>query len=82
MSQPSEPTQNVWESAWQNNKGMFLILLSEIAGSSMDAIVRFLQQGGNGMHTFQVCNRSENLFGSLLIPTGHLSTHGYDVHPQ
>lgn len=33
---------------------MFLILLAEIAGSSMDAMVRFLQQGGRGMHPFQV----------------------------
>ncbi|KAG0649054.1 putative transport [Hyphodiscus hymeniophilus] len=45
---------NAWKAVWQNNKGMFLILLSEIAGSSMDAIVRFLQQGGHGMHPFQV----------------------------
>jgi hypothetical protein len=33
---------------------MLMILVSEIAGSSMDAIVRFLQQGGNNMHPFQV----------------------------
>jgi hypothetical protein len=39
---------------WQNNKGMFLILLAVITGSSMDAIVRFLQQGGGRMHAFQV----------------------------
>ena len=49
-----EPTQSAWRTVWQNNKGMFLILLSEIAGSSMDAIARFLQQGGHGMHPFQV----------------------------
>jgi hypothetical protein len=46
---------STWRAVWQNNKGMFLILLAEIAGSSMDAIVRFLQQGGHGMHPFQVC---------------------------
>ncbi|KAL3428206.1 duf6 domain-containing protein [Phlyctema vagabunda] len=49
-----DATPSLWRSTWQNNKGMFLILLSEIAGSSMDAIVRFLQQGGHGMHPFQV----------------------------
>lgn len=47
-------SQNVWRRVWHDNKGMFLILLSNIAGSSMDAIVRFLQQGGNGFHVFQV----------------------------
>lgn len=46
--------QSSWRAIWQNNKGMFLILLAEITGSSMDAIVRFLQQGGRGMHPFQV----------------------------
>ncbi|RDW57442.1 hypothetical protein BP6252_13780 [Coleophoma cylindrospora] len=50
----SPPKPSVWRSVWQNNKGMLLILLSEVAGSSMDAIVRFLQQGGHGMHPFQV----------------------------
>lgn len=43
-----------WRGLWQANKGALLILLSEIAGSSMDAIVRFLQQGGHGIHPFQV----------------------------
>jgi hypothetical protein len=51
-----EGTPGKLKTVWQNNKGMFLILLSEIAGSSMDAIVRFLQQGGHGMHPFQVCS--------------------------
>jgi hypothetical protein len=50
-----EHTRSASRSVWQNNKGMFLILISEMAGSSMDAIVRFLQQGGHGMHPFQVC---------------------------
>lgn len=48
------PSQSAWETAWQNNKGVFFILISEIAGSTMDAIVRFLQQGRHGMHPFQV----------------------------
>jgi hypothetical protein len=55
VSDGIQPSQSTWKSAWQDNKGMFLILLSEIAGSSMDAIVRFLQQGERRMHPFQVC---------------------------
>lgn len=51
---PDRVTQSTWKRVWTNNKGMFFILISEIAGSSMDAIVRFLQQGGHGMHPFQV----------------------------
>jgi hypothetical protein len=47
-------SRSTWRAVWQNNKGMFLILLAEMAGSSMDAIVRFLQQGGRSMHPFQV----------------------------
>jgi len=43
-----------WKSIWQENKGMILILISEVAGSSMDAIARFTQQGEQGMHPFQV----------------------------
>jgi hypothetical protein len=59
------PTQSAWKAVWTNNKGMFFILISEIAGSSMDAIVRFLQQGGHGMHPLQVCSAQE----SFLHPT-------------
>lgn len=52
----SEPDQSVWRSIWQNNKGALLILSSVICGASMDAIARFLQQGGAGFHTLQVCS--------------------------
>lgn len=52
-TQEEEPVSGWW-TTWENNKGMFLILISEIVGSSMDAIVRFLQQGGHGMHPLQV----------------------------
>lgn len=45
--------QSAWKTAWENNKGAALILISEAFGSSNDAIVRFLQQGGYGMHPFQ-----------------------------
>lgn len=46
--------QTAMKSAWCGNKGIFLILLAQVAGSTMDAIARFLQQGGHGMHSFQV----------------------------
>lgn len=62
---PAEPEQSIWRSTWQNNKGALLILSSVICGASMDAIARFLQQGGAGFHTLEVCRfivprRSEN----------------------
>ncbi|KAG9518856.1 hypothetical protein KCV07_g5142, partial [Aureobasidium melanogenum] len=53
-SNASESKSNVFKSVWCNNKGVFLILLAQATGSTMDAIVRFLQQGGHGMHPFQV----------------------------
>ncbi|KAI5199294.1 hypothetical protein E4T39_06368 [Aureobasidium subglaciale] len=53
-SNSSETKPNAFEKVWRNNKGVFLILLAQATGSTMDAIVRFLQQGGHGMHPFQV----------------------------
>ncbi|TVY27918.1 putative transport protein [Lachnellula hyalina] len=50
----TESSQSGWRSVWNDNKGMFLVILAEWVGSSMDAMVRFLQQGGHGMHPFQV----------------------------
>lgn len=50
----TEPAQSTWRSIWQNNKGALLILSSVVCGASMDAIARFLQQGGGGFHTLQV----------------------------
>jgi hypothetical protein len=58
---PGRVSRSAWKAVWTKNKGMFLILISEIAGSSMDAIVRFLQQGGHGMHPLQVCSADERL---------------------
>jgi hypothetical protein len=47
--------ESVWSRLYRDNKGAILILLAEVAGSSMDAIVRYLQQGRtHGMHPFQV----------------------------
>lgn len=45
---------NIWQSIWDNNKGALLILISELFGSSMDAMARYLQQGGTRFHPFQV----------------------------
>ncbi|ROV92819.1 hypothetical protein VPNG_09097 [Cytospora leucostoma] len=45
---------SVWRSIWENNQGALLILLSEVCSSSMDAIARFLQQGGTGFPTLQL----------------------------
>ncbi|KUI70900.1 hypothetical protein VM1G_05780 [Cytospora mali] len=50
----TEHKQSAWRSIWENNQGALLILLSEVCGSSMDAIARFLQQGGAGFHTLQI----------------------------
>jgi hypothetical protein len=77
-----EPTQSTWKTIWQNNKGMFLILISEMAGSSMDAIVRFLQQGGsNSMHPFQVRDSHDKEITpeSSLTPTDNLRSNGNDL---
>lgn len=47
--------QSVLKRIYRDNKGACLILLAEVAASSMDAIVRYLQQGrSNGMPAFQV----------------------------
>lgn len=62
---PTQVTQSAWKRVWTNNKGMFLVLLAEVVGSSMDATARFLQQGGHGMHPFQVRN-SRSYFLPLL----------------
>lgn len=45
---------NFWQSIWENNKGALLILISELFGSSMDAMARYLQQGEARFHAFQV----------------------------
>ncbi|KAG4433864.1 hypothetical protein IFR05_010650 [Cadophora sp. M221] len=39
---------------WKDNQGALYIILAQAFGSSMDAMVRFLQQGGNRMHPFQI----------------------------
>jgi hypothetical protein len=50
----SQPKDNIWRSAWNNNRGACLILLAELAGASMDAMARYLQQGETKFHPFQV----------------------------
>ncbi|CZT12185.1 hypothetical protein WAI453_002998 [Rhynchosporium graminicola] len=49
-----EPPESVWSTVWRENRGALYIILAQVFGSSMDAIVRFLQQGGNRMHPFQI----------------------------
>ncbi|KAF2834029.1 hypothetical protein CC86DRAFT_339777 [Ophiobolus disseminans] len=53
-SEASPPKESIWKSAWNNNKGACLILLAELAGASMDAMARYLQQGDTKFHPFQV----------------------------
>lgn len=48
-----------WSSVWDNNKAALMILVSELFGSSMDAMARFLQQGGRAFPVLQV---STNFF--------------------
>ncbi|EDU39585.1 RhaT Permease metabolite transporter DMT superfamily [Pyrenophora tritici-repentis] len=48
------PKEGVWRSVWINNKGACLILLAEVAGTSSDAISRYLQQGDTKIHPLQV----------------------------
>lgn len=43
-----------WTSVWEDNKGALMILISELFGSSMDAMARFLQQGGRAFPVLQV----------------------------
>lgn len=65
-SEQAEQTEKSWMikcveaiTPSQRNKGMILILTSEVVGASMDATARFLQQGngragGKGISVFQV----------------------------
>jgi hypothetical protein len=87
QSTSTQLPQSAWRSAWQNNKGVFLIILAQMAGSSMDAMVRFLQQGGHGMHPFQVifARMSTTYILSIIymwwtkvpdFPLGHSSVRG------
>jgi hypothetical protein len=65
QNEPLDPTptrcqqthKSTWKKTYLENKGVLLILLAQVAGSSMDAIARFLQQGGRGIDPFQVCIR-------------------------
>lgn len=56
--------QGSWKSTWSNNKGLIFIVLAQVLASSMDAIVRFLQQGEHKMDPFQV--RDSPLRDALL----------------
>jgi hypothetical protein len=64
-SQSTALKQSAWTRVWLNNQGAFLVVLASVTGSSMDAIVRFLQQGGHGMHPFQVWI-NKNIIGDFV----------------
>ncbi|KFX92355.1 hypothetical protein O988_07309, partial [Pseudogymnoascus sp. VKM F-3808] len=51
---PTPAPQGTWKATWSNNKGLIFIILAQAIASSMDAIVRFLQQGEHKMHPFQI----------------------------
>ncbi|KAF2852136.1 hypothetical protein T440DRAFT_52426 [Plenodomus tracheiphilus IPT5] len=53
-SETPSSTPSMWRSIWNDNKGACLILLAELAGASMDAMARYLQQGETKFHPFQV----------------------------
>ncbi|OBT64328.1 hypothetical protein VE03_06786 [Pseudogymnoascus sp. 23342-1-I1] len=50
----AEAARGSWKATWSNNKGVIFIVLAQAIASSMDAIVRFLQQGEHKMHPFQI----------------------------
>ncbi|OBT53399.1 hypothetical protein VE04_06737 [Pseudogymnoascus sp. 24MN13] len=51
---PAPAPHATWKSTWNNNKGLIFIIFAQAIASSMDAIVRFLQQGEHKMHPFQI----------------------------
>lgn len=61
-----------WLSVWENNKGAFLILISEFFGSGMDAMARFLQQSGRAVPVLQVGSWLSILLGQVGV-SGHLT---------
>ncbi|KFY26702.1 hypothetical protein V493_03923 [Pseudogymnoascus sp. VKM F-4281 (FW-2241)] len=50
----TQSPRGTWKSTWSSNKGLIFIVLAQAIASSMDAIVRFLQQGEHKMHPFQI----------------------------
>jgi hypothetical protein len=76
-----EPKENIWRSTWNNNKGACLILLAELAGATMDAIARYLQQGTTKFHPFQVCDLAPGGYSMLINirPADNLRAHGYNL---
>jgi hypothetical protein len=54
LGEQRQRRESCWRSKWEENKGMVLILCSEVFGSSMAAVARLLQIDHNGMTTLQV----------------------------
>ena len=59
-----------WRRVYQNNKGAVLILFAEAVATSMDAIVRWLQQGGRSMHPYQVSSYNDCQSGDKIREFG------------
>jgi hypothetical protein len=79
--EPPQPKESIWQPAWKNNKGACLILLAELAGASMDAMARFLQQGDTKFHPFQVLLAAA-ICGSITDGSGYRCPHGYHLHHE
>jgi hypothetical protein len=79
-----EPEESVWQSTWNNNKGACLILLAELAGATMDAIARYLQQGTTKFHPFQVCDPATGGYSRLINtrPAGNHCAHGHNFYSK
>jgi hypothetical protein len=89
MATQQEEGESAWKRIYLDNKGAFLILLAQVAGASMDAIARFLQQGGRGIHPFQVCISffaflwADSGYPSVnMLPLGYICTYERHVRTE
>lgn len=80
--------ESVLKRIYRDNKGACLILLAEIAASSMDAIVRYLQQGrSHGIPAFQVritslSDQGKIIICWLILPEDYFCSHEHDICPE
>ena len=52
---PPKTWKGAWVVFWARNKGMALVLLSQLFGGLMNVTTRLLETSGSDMHPFQVC---------------------------
>lgn len=52
---PRKVRKGPWAMFWMRNKGMVMVLLSQLFGALMSVTTRLLETSGSGMHPFQVC---------------------------